>query len=159
MSAGVDLVVLSPVKEPRRRNALDLAIKGKAFLNRGALAGVSSPQKLAQTRLADLHVSHNRKLPEPHVCAGNRVCLLNCSRSAPRFKNLKTCFRALAARLQSASSSPALRRGALLVCCSASLPGSVHLQQQCQANPILQLVSSARGKLCRCLFNSCTCRI
>lgn len=159
MSVGVDLVVLSLVKEPRHRNVLDLTIKEKAFLNLGELVGVSSPQILAQTRLADLHVSHNPKLSEAHVCAGNRVCFLNCSHSAPRFKNLEMCFHALAMRLQSAFSSPALQRGALLVCCSASLPGSVHLQQQCQANPILQLVSSAKGKLCRCLFNSCTCRI
>lgn len=159
MSTGVDLVVLSLVKEPRHRKVLDLTINGKAFLNLGELAGVSSPQKPAQTGLADLHVSHQPKLPEPHVCAGNRVCFLNCSHSTPRFKHLKTCFHALAMRLQSAFSSPGLQRGALLLCCSASLPGSVHLQQQCQANPILQLVSSARGKLCRCLFNSCTCRI
>lgn len=42
---------------------------------------------------------------------------------------------------------------------SASLPSSVHLQQQCQANPIFQLVLSATGKFQRCLFNSWTCRI
>lgn len=128
-------------------------------MNLGELARVCSPQKLAQARLADLHVFYNPKLSEPHVCSGNRVCFLNCSHSTPGFKNLKTCFRAVAMSLQSAFSSPALQRGALLICCLASLPGSVHLQQQCQANPILQLVSSARGKLCRCLFNSCTCRI
>ena len=128
-------------------------------MNLGELAGVSSPQKLAQARPAGLCVPHTPKLPEPRVSSGNRVCLLNCSHSTPGFKHLKTCFRASAMRLQSAFSSPALQRGALLsACCSASLPGSGHLQQQCQANPILQLVSSARGKLCRCLFNFCTCR-
>lgn len=130
----------------------------KLSLNLGELAGVSSPQKLAQTRLADLHVFHNPKLPEPHVCAGNGVCFLNCSHSTPGFRHLKMCFHALAMTPQPAFSSPGLQRGALLACRSGSLAGSAHLQQQCQANPISQLVSSARGKLCGCLFNSCTCR-
>lgn len=153
MLVGVDLAVLSWVKDPQHQNG------SSPFLTLGGLAGVSSPQKPAQTRLADLCVCHNPKLPEPRVCAGNRVCFLNCSPSAPGFKHLRTCFRALAMRPQRAFSSPGLRRGAPLVCRSAGLPGSPHLQQQCQANPILQLVSSARGELCRCLFNSCTCRI
>lgn len=40
---------------------------------------VLQPSKTAQARLADLHVSHNPKLSEPHVCSGNKVCFLNCS--------------------------------------------------------------------------------
>lgn len=63
-------------------------------------------------RLADLHPSHNPKLPEPRVCEGHRD-FLNCFHS--RILKCESVSRCFSKEMPTSCSSPALQCRALLL--------------------------------------------
>lgn len=131
------------VKEPRHKNGLAMIMQGKK-----KEVHSFEPSKTAQAvLLADLHVSHHPKmcLNLVFVQEINFVLLIALT---PGFKDVIRGVSVLEHWGCGQHCAHLLCREGLC------LPSSVHLQQQCQANPIFQLVLSATGKLQRCLFNS-----